>query len=82
MSEDNNKDYNYDMYDSYYLILDPNTPTIPKWAAKSIHAVGKLDGNPSDPKRTTSLFESALSVKDALFYEKCYLIVESYPQTY
>ena len=54
MSEENNKDYNYDMSYNYYLILDPNTPTIPKWAAKNIHAVGKLDGNPSDPKRTTS----------------------------
>ena len=54
MSEENNKHYNYDMSDNYYLILDPNTSTIPKWAAKTIHAVGKLDGNPSDPKKTTS----------------------------
>ena len=54
VSEENNKDYYYDMYDNYYLISDPKTPTIPKWVANTIHAAGKLDGNSSDPKRTTS----------------------------
>ena len=70
------------MSDNDDFIADPNTPTRKKWAVKTIHAIGELARNPSDPKRTRSQFESALSVKDALFYEKCYLMVESYPQTY
>ena len=37
---------------------------------KYIHAAGELVGNPSDPRRTRSQFESALSMKDPLFAEK------------
>ena len=54
------------MFDNYDLIADPNSPTIPKWAAKTIHAVGELAGNPSDPRRTRYQFESALCMKDPL----------------
>ena len=64
------------------LIVYPNIPTRPKWAAKTIHAAGELAGNPSDPRRTRSQFESALSMKYPLFADKCYLMVESEPQTY
>ena len=64
------------------LIVDPNSPTRPKWAAKTIHAAGELVGNPSDTRRTRSQFKSALCVKDPLFAEKCYLMVEIDPQTY
>ena len=71
-----------DMSDNDYLISYPNSLTIPKWVAKIIHAVGELAGNPSDTRRTRSQFESALCVKDPLFDEKCYLMVESNPQTY
>ena len=70
------------MYDNEYLIAYPNIPTIPKWEAKSIQAVGELVGNPRDLRRTRSQFESAISVKDPLLAEKCYLMVESDPQTY
>ena len=69
------------MYDNYDLISDHNSPTRPKWESKTIHAVGELAGNPSDTKRTRSQFESALCMKDPLFAEKCYLMVESDPQT-
>ena len=31
-----------DMFDNYDFIADPNIPTRPKWAAKTIHAVGEL----------------------------------------
>ena len=68
--------------DNYDLIADPNSPTRPKWAAKTIHAAGELAGNPSDRRRTRSPFESTLSMKDPLFAEKLYLMVESNPQTY
>ena len=54
VGQENKKDYDYHISYNYYLISDPNTPTIPNSAAKTIHAAGKLDGNPSDPKRTTS----------------------------
>ena len=53
-----------DMSDNYYLISYPNIPTRPKWATNTIHAVGELAGNPNDPRRTRSQFESALCMKD------------------
>ena len=43
-----------DMSDNHDLIADPNSPTIPKWAANTIHAAGELVGNPNDPRRTRS----------------------------
>ena len=52
------------------LIADPNSPTRPKWAANTIHAAGELARNLSDPRRTRSQFESALSMKDHFFAEK------------
>ena len=52
------------------MIADPDRPTRPKWAAKTIHAAGELAGNPSDTRRTRSQFERALCVKDPLFTEK------------
>ena len=70
------------MSDNYYLIAYPNNPTIPKWSARTFHAAGELVGNPSDPRRTGSQFESALCVKDPIFAEKCYLMVYYDPQTY
>ena len=70
------------MSDNDDLFADPNSPTIPKWEEKTIHAAGELAGNPSDTRMTRSQFESALCVKDPLFTEKCYLMVESDPQTY
>ena len=58
------------MYNNYDLIAYLDSPTRPKWAAKTIHAAGELAGNPSDPRRTRSQFESALCMKDTLFEEK------------
>ena len=73
--------------DSYFsngdeFIADPNIPTRPKWESKTLHAAGELAGDPNDPRRTRSQFESGLCMKDAEFAEKCYLMVESDPQTY
>ena len=70
-----------DMYDNDDLISYPRIPKRQKWAANTIHAAGELVGNPSDP-RTRSQFESAPSMKDPLFAEKCYLMVESVTKTY
>ena len=52
------------MYYNEYLISYPNTSTIPNWESNTIQDAGELGGNPSDPRRTISQFESALSVKD------------------
>ena len=79
VSGETNEFVDSDMSDNYDLILDLDIPTRPKWAAKTIHASEELAGNPSDPRRTRSQFESALCMKDPLFAKKCYLMVESEP---
>ena len=70
------------MFDNDDLIVDPNSPTRPKWASNTIHAARELAGNPNDPRRTRSQFESALCMKDPMFAKKFYLMIESDPQTY
>ena len=70
------------MSDSDDFIADPNIPTRPKWAAKAINAAGELAGNPNDPRRTRSQFESSLCVKDSFFDEKCYSMADYNPHTY
>ena len=82
VSRDTNEFYDYDMSDNDDLIAYPNSPTRPKWEVNTIHATGELAGNPSDTRRSRSQFESALTMKDSLFDEKCYLMIESDPQTY
>ena len=82
VSEEKNEFDDSDMSDNDDFIVDTNTPTRPKWEAKTIHAARELGGNPNDTRRTRSQFESDLCVKDPLFFEKCCLMVESYPQTY
>ena len=58
------------MSNNDYLFADPNSPTIPNWAANTIHVVGELAVNPNDPRSTRSQFESALCMKDPMFVEK------------
>ena len=70
VSEETNEFYDYDMFDNDDLIAYHNSPRIPKWPSKPIHAAGQLAGNPNDTRRTRSQFESALCVKDPLFAEK------------
>ena len=70
VSKEINKFVDYDMSDNDDLIANPNSPTRPKWEAKTINATGELDGNPNDPRRTRSQFESALFMKDPLFAKK------------
>ena len=82
ISGETNEFADYDIYDNDDFIAYPDSPTRPKWASKTIHGAGELAGNPSDTRRTRSQFENVLCVKDPLFAEKCYLMVESNPQTY
>ena len=70
------------MSNNEYLIAYTNTPTRTNWEANTIQASKELAGNPSDSTRTRSHFESALSVKDPWFDEKCYLVIEFDTQTY
>ena len=79
VSEETNEFSNSDISDNDYLIAYYNSPTIPKREENTIHVAGELPGNPNDTWRTRSQFESALCVKDILFDEKCYLMVESNP---
>ena len=83
VSGETNEFVDYDMSDDNDdLIADPEIPTRPKWEAKTIHAIGELAENPSDPRRGRFQFESALCMKDPLFVENYYLMVESDPQKY
>ena len=70
VSEETNEFDDYDMSNNDDLIAGPNIPTRPKWAANTIHVARELAGNPSDPKRTKSQFESAMCMKDPLFAKK------------
>ena len=82
VSGETNEYVDSDMYDNDDFIADPENPTRTKWVANTIHATGELDGNPNDTRRTRSQFRSALCVRDPLFAENLYLMVESDPQTY
>ena len=46
VSEETNEFADSDMFDNDELIADPNSPTRPKWEARTIHAAGELAGNP------------------------------------
>ena len=59
-----------DMSNSDDFIADPNSPTRPKWASNTLHASGELAGDPNDPRRTRSQFESGPCMKDPMFAEK------------
>ena len=52
------------------FITYPKSPTRPKWESKTLHAAGELAGDPNDPRRTRSQFESGLCMKDPMFAEK------------
>ena len=56
VSEETNEFADSDMYYNDDSFSYPNIPTIPKWAARTIHAAGELAGNPSDTRRTRSHF--------------------------
>ena len=82
VGEETNKFVDSDISNNDDLIAYPDIPTRPKCVSRTIHATGELAGNPSDTRRTRSQFESALCVKDSLFADKCYLIIEYDPYTY
>ena len=76
VSGETNEFVDSDMSGNDDLIIDLDSPTIPKWAENTIHAAGELARNPSDSRRTRSQFESAFFVKDPFFDEKCYIMIE------
>ena len=70
VSEETNEFADSDMSNNDDLIIDPNSPTRPKWVENTIHAAREPTRNPSDTRRNRCQFESALCVKDPLFDEK------------
>ena len=48
VSEETNQFAESDMSDNNDSISYPNSPTIPKWVASTIHAAGELAGNSND----------------------------------
>ena len=54
VSGETNEFADSDMFDNDDLIVDPDSPTRPKWVAKTIHAAGELARNPSDTRTTRS----------------------------
>ena len=82
VSEETNEVCDSDMSDNYDLIAYKKNPIRPNWVPKTIQAVGELVENSSDTGRTRSQFESALSVKEPFFDDKCFLMIEYGPQTY
>ena len=82
VSGETNEFLDSDISDNYDLITNIDSPTRPKWAANTIHVAGELARNPTDTRRTRSQFESTPFMKDPLFNEKCYLMVELDTHTY
>ena len=82
VSKEDDKFCDYDMSYNDDLFSYPKKPTRSNLEANTIHAVGELVWNPSDPRRTRSQFKSALSIKDPRFDEKCYFMVELDPKSY
>ena len=60
LSGETNEFADSDMSDNDYIISYLDSHTKPKWAKNTIHVAGELAGNPTDPRRTRSKFESAL----------------------
>ena len=58
------------------------SPTRPKWAQKTIEAVGDLAGNPLDPRKTRSQFHTAYFASQVYLAKKCFMMVGSDPQSY
>ena len=82
VSEEDNELSDSNISDNYDLTVDTNIPTRTKWEENNFQEPMELARNPSDTRRTRSQFESVLCMKDPLFEEKCYLMLESDPQTY
>ena len=56
------------------------SPLRPKWAEKTIQAIGDLAGNPLDPRKTRSQFHNASYESEIGLLEKCYMMIGYYTQ--
>ena len=88
LNDDVSDDYfyefsNYDMeYEYYYIHADHDSPIRPKWAEKTIQAVGDLAGDPPDSRKTRSQFHNAFSTCDSNLRERCFMMVGYDPWSY
>ena len=80
--------YSYDFFysdidDDYYDInFYHESPIQTKQAEKTIQAIGDLDGDPLDSRKTRSQFHNDFSTCEFNIPDRCYMIVVSDPQTY
>ena len=58
------------------------SPSTPKWEEKTIEATGDLAGNPLDPRKTRSQFQSAYFANELILSEHFYMMVGYDPQSY
>ena len=75
-SNSNISDYIDDMH-SYH-----DSPIQPKWAEKTIEAVGDLLGDPLDSRKTRSQFHNAYSTCELNLADTCFMMFGYYPKTY
>ena len=67
-----------DIYDSEmdeYDVSEYESPSRTKWAEKTIEAIGDLTGDPLDPRKTRSQFQSANFANELSLSENFYMIV-------
>ena len=55
------------------------SPSRPKWAEKTIQAVGELTGNPQEPRKTRSQSNNASFASEISLDEHCYMLIVSDP---
>ena len=65
-------------YENYLL----DSPSSPKWAEKNIQAVGELEGNLLEPRKTKSQFHNGYYASEIDLDEYCYMIIVSDPYQY
>ena len=69
-----------DEYDDMHA--DHDSPITPKWAEKTIQAVGDLVGDPLDSRKTRSQFHNAFSTCDSNILERLFMMVVYNFQSY
>ena len=82
---DDTSSYIYDYYiDDDYFDMNSyhDSPIWPKWAEKTIQAVGDLVGDPLDSRTTISQFHDSFSTCELDIYQRCFVMIVSNPHTY
>ena len=73
-------DYYIDYDDDDYMHSDHELPICPKWADKTIQAVGDLVGDQPYSRKTISQFHNSFSTCELNISEKCFMMVVFYQE--